>query len=74
MFRPIRCLLMSPAEGPLRRRPSLPLAQTATSPTGSNGKHVLIDFGSMGYKQSFVGSGKEIVLEFPVDEAEFNND
>tara|TARA_R110002072_G_scaffold302615_2_gene486876 strand:+ start:19436 stop:19633 length:198 start_codon:yes stop_codon:yes gene_type:complete len=65
---------MSPAEGSLRRRLSLPLAQTATSPTGSNGKHVLIDFGSMGYKHASVGSGMEIVLEFPDDGAEFNKD
>jgi hypothetical protein len=41
----------------------------ATSSTGLNGKHVLIDFGSMGYKHAPVGRLMVFVAKFPDDGA-----
>lgn len=70
IFRPIRCVLVSLAEDSLRRRPTLRLSSTTTLSTGPNGKHVLIDFGSMGYKHTSVVSSMEIMPEFPVDGAD----
>jgi hypothetical protein len=41
--------------------------QTARQSAEPNGKHVLIDFGSMGYKHAPVGRAKVFVAKFPDD-------
>jgi hypothetical protein len=62
-------VLVSLAEDQLLDDRALRASQTARQSAPLNVKHVLIDFGSMGYKHSPVGRAKVFVAKFPDDGA-----